>query len=134
MTTSELCSCGRIAAKNHCPFCGAQTVYAKSSLSRIDQQTGDVIMAYRCRRCGKEFDDSMRQLCKAPVTGPAGRGKALLTKVDEAMLALPLEERRRLMRERLSSIKLPGQAKNDSPTREEIFTEKNNGSIKEDID
>jgi len=54
----ELCKCGRLANKPHCPVCGSYSIYA---LKRYDVVWRDGIKQvkiprYRCQRCGECFN------------------------------------------------------------------------------
>lgn len=67
------CVCGRLSTKIHCPHCGAYTLYALASKKtiKINPTTGiqEDCMSYRCKRCGKYFDDYDWQFdnCHAPL-------------------------------------------------------------------
>lgn len=79
LSSSELCQCGRPRSRLHCPFCGGATVVARPSRSRLVDDKR--IMNYVCRKCGRDFDDLHRELCRA--SAPA-RGRSLRTAVARA--------------------------------------------------
>jgi hypothetical protein len=66
------CQCGREKARNHCPrgdCIGSTMVYAKAKDSfKYKDAAGDTIriMVYRCRSCGRDYNDLDRLDCKAP--------------------------------------------------------------------
>jgi DNA-directed RNA polymerase subunit RPC12/RpoP len=67
----DICICGRLSIKIHCPRCGSYVVYGLPSKThrKINQQTGEFRMTnvFRCKRCSSLFDDDEWKLeCKAP--------------------------------------------------------------------
>lgn len=55
------CRCGRVGL--HCPRCGYKTVYGLAKNTR--ELEGVLVYSYRCRKCGKVFDDTHLSLCSA---------------------------------------------------------------------
>jgi hypothetical protein len=54
----DFCVCTRDANKTHCPYCGSYVVYASRKSKRIDEDgVEQELQAFRCRRCGKIFDE-----------------------------------------------------------------------------
>jgi len=68
---SDVCICGRLTVKLHCPECGSQVIYGITSKTsqRVDPQTNEVrqFRMFRCRRCAKIFDEvDWKYNCHAP--------------------------------------------------------------------
>jgi hypothetical protein len=109
------CQCGRVTL--HCPYCGCATVAGLSSLKRIVD--GADVYSYRCRKCGKVFDDLVRQMCQAPDIH-AARYKKLATKVPTGPLPNWLKE---MAQKRGIKIKEPSVADEIDSKLEEKETE-----------
>ena len=99
MTDVVFCKCGRNEAKLHCPYCGNATVVARPSMARVVDNIN--IMSYRCRRCGKIFDDIARELCSAPPPVSRSVEHKMSVKVDAAVAVLPREDRLKWVQDRL---------------------------------
>lgn len=101
MSDTTHCKCGRDRARLHCPFCGNATVVAQPSKLRVVDNIA--IMSYRCRKCGKLFDDTMRELCGAPEPTRA-RSLAVTNKitVNPEVASMTREQRMQWVREQLN--------------------------------
>lgn len=69
--TEELCRCGRLKKKIHCPMCGGYSILGYGQKRDVERvlPNGDRIKCatFRCRRCCLEFDDlQWRVTCEAP--------------------------------------------------------------------
>jgi len=113
-----LCCCGRPNDRTHCPTCGSFDTAAKPSKAfkvRTDGGGFKKIMMYRCRKCGKDFDDLQISVCWAP---PERRGSRDVKQIERTpnpeFEGLSLEERIAKAKEILSRDKKDG---NDSTTK-----------------
>ncbi len=84
----EMCTCGRLAFKIHCPYCGSYTTYALcSKRDFVTRQDGsrEALTVFRCRRCnGIFYDDDWRLRCHAPHYSMSGPGRKVKPEELEA--------------------------------------------------
>jgi hypothetical protein len=69
---AEICLCGRLRTRVHCPFCGSYTVLGYAKRDKVNRGDGRIeeIRSFRCRRCSEIFNDDKWQFeCNAPLLG-----------------------------------------------------------------
>lgn len=74
--SGDMCRCGRVASREHCPVCGSFKVRYRSSLTRkVDDPTNPggrplILKFWACLRCGtimpEESADKRAEHCEAP--------------------------------------------------------------------
>lgn len=87
--TNKPCKCGRTSL--HCPHCGCGTCYAVARLTRVVDDT--TIYSYRCRKCGRIFDDLALELCSAPHKSERYTQR-IVAKLDKAVEGMTHEQRK----------------------------------------
>lgn len=67
---SDVCVCGRLTIKIHCPECGCQTIYGTAQKALVSDPTTGVqrtLRVFKCRRCSLYFnEDDWKLRCHAP--------------------------------------------------------------------
>ena len=71
-STDEICRCGRLKKKIHCPSCGSYSILALGMNRTVKRNVPGFnepkeFASFRCRRCASIFDDlEWRITCEAP--------------------------------------------------------------------
>lgn len=69
ISMEELCQCGRLRRKIHCPHCGSYAMYGTSKYDVVTRPDGQQyrVTVCKCRRCGMLFNhDEWLFRCQAP--------------------------------------------------------------------
>jgi predicted Zn-ribbon and HTH transcriptional regulator len=87
------CVCGRDVKPQHCHNCGRLDVYATRRLDRLIVVDGQkyVALGFRCRKCGFEFDESIK--CDAPKRGLSLAAQRAGDAAANVLTGLPHDER-----------------------------------------
>lgn len=68
---TNVCKCGRLRDKVHCPSCGKSKTYGMADTMIAATPNGDIVKGckvYRCQACGQKFNDIDWYFnCRAPV-------------------------------------------------------------------